>query len=345
MFDSPPALTMHAVGWLLFGFAVLLAALWCGAAVHFTGPHPVWLANLLALGLIVAALWTVVTVRPFMRALATLAIVFGLWALWWNSVQPRNDRDWQPDVARTARVELDGERMTVHDLRNFDYRSETDYTPRWETRTYDLAKLEGVDLYMSYWDTSGIAHTIMSWDFSDGQHLAISIETRKEKGEEYSAVKGFFKQFEIYYVVADERDVIRLRTNYRNEHVYLYPLRTPIERARKILLDYVETINALDAKADFYNAATANCTTSITKHVRKIGITFPFDRRLIWNGRLDEMLYEHGIIDTSRPFADVRQASNIDARAQAADQDPNFSARIRDGIVRPPLLVLPAGAP
>lgn len=335
---------MRVVGWLVLGFVVLLAGLWCAAALHFTGPRPAWLADVLAIGLVVAALATVLMVRPFGRTLATLAIVFGLWILWWNSITPRNDREWQTDVARTSHVDVDGDRLTFHEVRNFDYRSETDYTPRWETRTYDLAKLEGLDLYMSYWDASGIAHTIMAWDFSDGQHLAISIETRKEVGEEYSAVKGFFKQFEIYYVVADERDVIRLRTNYRNEQVYLYPLRTPISRARRILLDYVDSINALHERAQFYNAATANCTTSITKHIRKIGIAFPFDRRLIINGKLDEMLYERGVLDTSRPFPDVRQASNIDARAQAADQDPSFSARIREGIVRPPLLKLPDGA-
>jgi hypothetical protein len=335
---------MRAVGWLVLGFVVVLAVLWCGAALHYTGPRPVWLADLLALGLALAAVAAVVMVRPLPRTLATLALVFGLWALWWTSVRPRNDREWQPDVAKTAHVDVHGDRLTITNVRNFDYRTETDYTPRWETRTYDLAKLEGLDLFMSYWDASGIAHTIMSWDFSDGQHLAVSIETRKEVGEEYSAVKGFFKQFEIYYVVADERDVIRLRTNYRNEQVYLYPLRTPIERARRILLDYVASIDALETQAEFYNAATANCTTTITRHVRKIGIAFPFDRRLIINGKLDEYLYEHGIIDTSRPFAEVRQASSIDARARAADQDPNFSARIRDGIVRPPLLVLPAGA-
>lgn len=336
---------MRVVGWLVFDVVVLLAALWCAAAVSITGPRPAWLANVLAAGLVAAALGTVVVVRPFGRTLATLAIVFGLWMLWWNSITPRNDREWQPDVARTPFVEVDGDRLTFHELRNFDYRSETDFTPRWETRTYDLAKLEGLDLYMSYWDASGIAHTMMAWDFSDGQHLAISIETRKEIGEEYSAVKGFFKQFEIYYVVADERDVIRLRTNYRKEQVYLYPLRTPISRARRILMDYVDSINALHERAEFYNAATANCTTSITKHIRKIGIPFPFDRRLIINGKLDELLYERGVLDTSRPFPEVRQASSIDARAQAADQDPAFSARIREGIVRPPLLVLPNGAP
>ena len=334
---------MRRLATFLVGLVTVLALLWGATALHFSGPRPPALADALAVGLVIVGVAILATVRPLGRKAAALTVLGGVFALWWASLTPRNDRDWQPDVGRTAHVDIDGDRMTVTNLRNFEYRSETDYTPRWETRTFDLGKLNGLDLFMSYWDDSGIAHTIMSWDFADGQHLAVSIETRKEKGEEYSAVKGFFKQFEIYYVVADERDVIRLRTNYRNERVYLYPLRTPIARARRILMDYVASINALDTKADFYNAATANCTTTITRHIRKVGIAFPFDRRLIINGRLDEMLYEHGVVDTSRPFAEVRQASFIDARAQAADQDPLFSARIREGIVRPPLLVLPPG--
>ncbi len=334
---------MRRLGWAVFGLVVVLALAWCAAALHFTGPRPALLADGLAAARVVAGLVVLFAVRPFGRTLTALVVLFAVWALWWSNVMPRNDRDWQPDVARTAWVEIDGDRLTVHELRNFDYRSETDYTERWETRTFDLAKLQGVDLFMSYWGAPGIAHTIMSWDFSDGQHLAVSIETRKEKGEEYSAVKGFFKQFEIYYVVADERDVIRLRTNYRKEDVHLYQLRTPLERARRVLLDYVKTINELHATPAWYNAATANCTTTITRHVRAVGIPFTFDTRIIMNGRLDELLYEHGVIDTSRPFPDVRQASLVNQRAEAADQDPAFSARIRDGLTRPPLIVLPAG--
>ena len=334
---------MRRLVWLLFGLVVVLALAWAAAALHFTGPRPDLLADGLAAAVLLAGLGMLFAVRPFGRTLTALVVLFAVFGLWWSHVEPRNDRDWQLDVARTAHVDIVGDRMTVQNLRNFDYRSETDFTERWETRTFDLSKLSGLDLFMSYWGAPGIAHTIMSWDFSDGQHLAVSIETRKEKGEEYSAVKGFFKQFEIYYVVADERDVIRLRTNYRGEEVHLYEMRTPIARARRVLMDYVASINALDSQAEFYNAGTANCTTTITRHIRHVGIAFPFDWRVIANGRLDEMLYEHGVIDTSRPFPEVRQATLIDARAKAADQDPQFSARIREGLTRPPLLVLPAG--
>jgi hypothetical protein len=334
---------MRRLGWLLFGLIVALALAWTAAALHFTGPRPAWLADALAAGLVIAGFAILFTVRPFGRTLTGLVVLFAVWALWWTSVSASNDRDWQPDVARTAWVDVDGDRLTFHDVRNFDYRSETDYTPRWETRSFDLAQLQGMDLFMSYWGAPGIAHTIMSWEFSDGQHLAVSIETRKEKGEEYSPVKGFFKQFEIYYVVADERDVIRLRTNYRGEEVHLWQLRTPIERARHLLLDYVRSINALHERPAWYNAATQNCTTSITRHIRKIGIAFPFDWRVIANGSLDQMLYEHAIVDTSRPFPEVRQATLVNPRAKTADQDPAFSARIRDGLTRPPFIVLPAG--
>ncbi|MCC6848420.1 MAG: DUF4105 domain-containing protein [Deltaproteobacteria bacterium] len=334
---------MRYLGWTSFAIAVVLALAWCAAALHFTGPRPALLADGLAAALVLAGLVVLVTVRPFGRTLTALVVLFAVWALWWIHVAPRNDRDWQPDVARTSHVDVDGDRLTFHDVRDFDYRSETDYTERWENRTLDLSKLTGMDLFMSYWGAPGIAHTIMSWEFTDGQHLAVSIETRKEKGEEYSAVKGFFKQFEIYYVVADERDVIRLRTNYRGEEVHLWQLRTPISRARRILLDYVKSINELHARPQWYNAATQNCTTSITRHIRKLGIPFPLDWRVIANGRLDEMLYERGVVDTSRPFPEVRQATLVNARAKAADQDPAFSARIRDGLTRPPLIVLPAG--
>jgi len=334
---------VRRIGWALLTVISLELAGWGAMALHYSGPRPAVLANALAVGLVLATVVTLGWVRPVGRMLLGLAVLFGAFHLWWGSLTARNDRDWQSDVARPAHVEIVGDSMTVQNLRNFDYRSETDFTEHWETRTFDLSKLSGLDLFMSYWGSPSIAHTIMSWEFSDGQHLAISIETRKEKGEEYSPIAGFFKQYELYYVVADERDVVRLRTNSRNEQVYLFPMRTPVVRARTILLDYVASINALDATPDWYDAATANCTTTILTHVKNVGLSLAFDRRLYINGHLDELLYERGIIDTSRPYPEVRQASQINARAAAADRDPAFSARIREGLRRPPLLVLPTG--
>jgi hypothetical protein len=192
-----------------------------------------------------------------------------------------------------------------------------------------------LDFFMSYWGSPSIAHTIMSWAFTDGQHLAISIETRKEVGETYSSVAGFFRQYELYYVVADERDVIRLRTNYRGENVYLYPLRTPRERVRRALLEYTESMNRLAVVPEFYNAGTGNCTTTIRTNLERMGVSMPFDWRFLVNGYLNELLYERNAIDTSRPPDVVKASSLIDARAKAADQAPDFSSRIREGIVVP----------
>jgi len=254
---------------------------------------------------------------------------------WWSTLRPSNDRKWQPDVARPPTAEIEGDRLTIHKVRNFDYRSETDFTERWETRTYDLSKIDRLDFFMSYWGSPSIAHTIMSWAFTDGQHIAISIETRKEVGESYSPVAGFFRQYELYYVVADERDVIRLRTNYRGEQVYLYPLRTPRDRVRKSLLQYVESFDDLAQTPEFYNAGTGNCTTTIRTNMEHMGISMPFDWRYLVNGYLNELLYEQNVIDTSIPLAQQKEANNIDARAKAADKDPDFSIRIRDGIVVP----------
>jgi hypothetical protein len=238
-------------------------------------------------------------------------------------------------------------RRRAHDPQRPELRLslETDFSERWETRSYDLAKLDRLDFFMSYWGSPSIAHTIMSWAFTDGQHLAISIETRKEVGETYSAVAGFFRQYELYYVAADERDVIRVRTNYRGEDVYLYPLRTPRDRMRRALLEYAEAMNRLAVVPEFYNAGTGNCTTTIRTNIEHMGLSMPFDWRFLVNGYLNELLYEKNVTDTSRPLEVVKASSLIDARAKAADQDIAFSSRIREGIVVPLRFDEPGGPP
>ncbi len=312
--------------------AVLVLA-WGAAALHFAGPAA--LATALPIAFLAAGVALLIWVRPLWRAFVAVAALVGVLLLWWHGLEPRNDRDWQEDVARPPTAEVQGDLLTVHDVRNFDYRSETDVTPHWETRTYDLSKLDGLDLVLSHWGSPAIAHTIMSWAFSDGQHLAISIETRKERGESYSSVAGFFKQYELYYVAADERDVIGVRTNFRGEDTYVYRLRTSIPRMRDLLLDYVQRMNALAATPAFYNAATQNCTTTIRAHVQHIGIARPFDWRLLVNGYIDELLYEQGIIDTELPFAELKERSYVSTRARAAGNAPDFSARIREGMPMP----------
>jgi len=316
----------------LLALLLLPGIAWAAAALWFDGPSSRALAGTLALGFALGSVVLFFAVRPPWRAALLVGLGIAAVAAWWLRIPPSNDRDWLPDVARPAEAHFEGSRVTIENVRNFDYRTETDYTPHWETRTYDLDRLLGADLFLSFWGPTLIAHTIVSWEFEDAPPLAISIETRKEKGEEYSAVKGFFRQFELYYVVADERDVIGVRTDHRGEQVFLYRTRLPLPEARAMLIDYLEELNQLAAHPKWYNAFSYNCTTAIRKHRQHIGTAQAFDWRILANGRLDELMYERGGIDTSLPFPELRARSDITEEAKAAGNAPDFWRRIREGL-------------
>src|SRR5271155_3195556 len=239
---------------------VAAAVAWGALALWFDGPSSRLLAGTLCGAMSFTSLLLITRIRPFWTGLLAALVPVVSVALWWSSIAPSNSRNWTPDVARTARAVFHDSSVTIQNVRNFRYRSESDFDPRWETRTYNLDRIRGVDLFLSFWGPTQIAHTIASWDFDDGQHLAISIETRKEKGESYSALRGFFRQYELYYVVADERDLIALRTNHRGEQVYLYHLRVPAADARALLVDYLDEVNRLADHPEWYNALTQNCT-------------------------------------------------------------------------------------
>jgi hypothetical protein len=311
---------------------VLAGVAWGALALWFDGPHSRVLAATLCVAMGLTSVLLAALVRPFLRGLLAASLPVVLVALWWASIAPSNSRDWSPDVARTAQAAFHDSSVTIQNVRNFKYRSETDYDQRWETRTHNLNGIRGVDLFMSFWGPTQIAHTIASWDFDDGQHLAISIETRKKKGQSYSAVRGFFRQYELYYVVADERDLVGLRTNYRGEQVYLYHIEASASQARALLLDYLKEVNRLAEHPQWYNALTQNCTTAIRGHVQSIGAGGRLDWRLLANGHLDQLLYERGEIDTRVPFGELRARSNITERAKAAGDSADFSARIRQGL-------------
>jgi hypothetical protein len=222
--------------------------------------------------------------------------------------------------------------VTIHNIRNCDYRSETDYTVHHYDRTFDLAGLKSIDLALVYWGSPYIAHTMLSFGFEGGGFVTFSVETRKEIGEEYSTIKGFFRQYELTYVIADERDLIGLRTNYRGEQVYLYRLQESADLARKVFLDYLREVNSLKERPQWYNALTGNCMTSFRINTAPYNPDARLDWRLIANGFIDKMLYERRAIDTNLPFPELKKRSLINVRAIMAEKSPDFSKLIRVGL-------------
>jgi hypothetical protein len=317
---------------LLTAPALLLLTAWSVGCLWIDGPESRVIAGLLAAGFVLATLLDFAFVRPVWRLWAFFAVLFFGVQLWWIGIEPSNDREWLADVARPPVASFDGDLVTIRNVRNFTYRSETDFDEHWETRTYDLSKLVGVDMFLVYWGSPMIAHTIASWQFEEGPPLAISIETRKEVGESYSAVLGFFRQYELYYVAADEHDVIGVRASHRGEEVYLYRLETDPAAARAVLVDYLETMNRLADHPTWYNALTHNCTTTIRRHAKTVAPENPFSWKILVNGYIDELGYDRGTIDTSLPFEELKARSDVTEKAKAADDDPDFSQLIRKGL-------------
>lgn len=312
--------------WVVLG----LTTLWAAAALYFD-VRISWLRPTLAVlyGLGILAVWIFVR-RPWKMVATGAGFVVVL--AWWFSLQPSNNRDWLPDVAVLPYADIAGNQATIHNIRNCDYRTETDFDVHHYDKTFDLAALRTVDLYLVTWGSPNIAHTMVSFGFTNGDYVCFSIETRKEKGEAYSAVKGLFRQFELTYIIADERDLVRLRTNYRQgEEACLYRLQVTPEQGRKLFLDYLRRANELHARAEWYNALTDNCTTGIRTQ-RAAADRAPWNWRMLLNGHLDELLYERGMLVTNQPFAELKKVSNINARARVADAAADFSQQIRNGL-------------
>jgi hypothetical protein len=329
--DAPrplPKATSFIVAGIVWLF-ILIGLLWAFGALWFDFPNPD-LRRVVAVTFGLVAILVALFVRPHWRAKMSLSIVIILVLIWWHTLQPRQFRDWKPEVARTAYAEIEEDAVTIHNVRNFDYRTELDFTSQHETRRLDLRNLRGLDIFINYWGSPYMAHPILSFDFGRDGRICFSIETRPEKGESYSALGGLYRQFELIYVVADERDVIRLRSNYRKgEDVYLYHLNAV--RARDSFMEYIRTINDLNSSPRWYNAITDNCTSAI-RHQRAASERAPWDWRMLVNGKADELLYEKQAIDVSLPFAELKQMSLVNGRAKTADQDPKFSEKIRAGL-------------
>ena len=321
--------------WLLIAIGL---GCWSMLVINFSPalPEP-WRTPLaIVLGCILIVSFFRWRYRRWLR-IATLAIfifVGGLWA----SLKPSNDRIWTSDVAQAPWGEVRGDEVAVHNVRNFTYRTDEDYDVTYEDRTVRLSELSEVDIIVSYWAGKAIAHIMVSFGFGDSRYLAVSIETRKEQGESYSAVKGFFRNYELAYVVADERDVVALRTTYRQPNEQVYVLRTQIalENGRKLFLDYIRSMNKLREHPRFYNTLTTNCTTQVLRHVWAFGSDARYNWQILLSGYVPEYLYLNDTLMPGLTLEEIMNRSLVNARANASPLDDNFSKAIRQSVPQPP---------
>ena len=268
--------------------------------------------------------------RKLAIAVAAVAVLAAPFVYVQLSESPSNERDWSPDQKVLARATIDGDTATIRNVRNFAYRTDHDFVEKYETRSYDLRKLDSVWFVVErFGDAPAIAHTFLSFGFGD-EYVAISVEIRKERGEVYSPVKGLLRQYELIYVIADERDVLALRTNFRRDPVYMYPVTTTPERMRRVFVEMLERANQLAAQPEFYNSLTNNCTTNIVGHVNTIAPrSIPFSYKVVLPAYSDELAYDLGLIPTELPFQTIRAAHRIDTLARQQPVGPDFSRIVR----------------
>ena len=323
-------------------FSVLLIApisAWSALALWFRLPAPGPLRAIAAV--LFACLGLATIVAQFMRrsrgliALSVFALAFAALYVWWGAIKPPLNGDWAPDVARQTTGSIEGDTLTLSDVRDFDWRTDHDFTEKWRKRSYDLSKLKTLDLFLAYWAGPEMAHVIMSFGFEDDDHIAWSVEVRREKTGVFSPIADAFKNHTLVYLATTERDSVRLRTNVRGEDVRLYRLSTPPDQARALLKEYVVESTALAEQPKWYNSITANCATVVFKLVRAAGSTLPFDWRLVVNGFLPSYLYDHGAVVTTMPLSELMERARISEKARAADGSTDFSKAIRAGVPSP----------
>ncbi len=317
--------------WILF---CLACSVWAYGAIVFNGPLVPGSGNT-----VLAVLWVILAIVAVIlakggarrRSLAW-GICFLAVYLPWMAIRPSNDREWRQDWRETGHVDVNGDTLTFHGFRNFDYTRDGGITERWVSRTVRLSNLQGLDFFLDRFGEN-IAHPMLSFDFGPDGHVVLSIETRREEGESYSEFGGLYKMFELQYLFGDERDLVRLRTNIRNEPVHLYQTKLSEKRVADILMESIAAANALYKKPRFYNVMSANCTTSLRVQT-PVESRHPFDIRLLLNGDLDELVFDRGgFLTGGLPFPLLRKQALINPAAQAAHEDLEFSDRIREGRV------------
>ncbi|MBB6225932.1 hypothetical protein FHS79_000083 [Polymorphobacter multimanifer] len=316
---------------------LLPASLWASGALWYRLPAPTPLriaaVALFLIATIIAARWLWLPGnRRGLLLIATLWLGIGLW---WATLRPSHDRDWQPDMAHIATAQIDGDILTVQNVRNFVWRSETDFDQRWETRRYNLAALTSTDLFLSHWSGESVAHAIISFNFTDSLPLAFSIEIRKQRGESYSPYAGFFKQYELAVIAADERDIVKVRATVRGEDVRLFRLDMQQATTRALLGEYVAVANTLAANPRWYHTLTTNCTTVIYAMAHRLDRRIALDWRILLPGKLPSYLREREFVSRSVPLETLVARSHIGPVAAGPHPDPGFSRRIRNNRVEP----------
>jgi hypothetical protein len=300
-----------AMSWpagLLVAFVVVPSTLWAMLAVHYRSPRRSvrWLSSLLLLAVVAAAAawWGTASGFWIVWALTIAAVV-----VWFRLLEPQANRNWVVGLDVLPRVRIDGNQVVIQNYRNFEYDAVGRATPRYETRTFDLAKLQGLDYYLSHWSGPIMAHTLAGFAFSDDDYLMISVEARRQAWQSYSPLWGLFRAYEITYVLGDRRDIVRLRTN-RGERVLRYRLQVPVEQVRDLLVDYLMRAEALATHPKWYNSVTSNCTTNLFyhRHRRTRWWLYP---QIFLNGLSARALYRRGFLDRTVPFAELEAQAEI----------------------------------
>ncbi|NYT35963.1 DUF4105 domain-containing protein [Allopusillimonas soli] len=322
---------------VVIGIIIGLTAMWGALALYIRLPAPRWAgASAAAVWLVLAAAALAGTASgQWWLAYAYGAVLSGLLA-WWHSIRPAGDRDWIPEVARQTHGVVQGDWITLRNVRNFAWRSRSDFTPRWETRRYAISRLQSVDLTLSYWGHRSIAHALVSFGFLDedgrNDYVVFSVEIRRKKGDRFSEIGGFFRQYELSLIASTEEDSLRARTNVRGEDCYLYRVHMPREAAGALFLAYVNSANRLLAQPRFYNTLTANCITIVFRMAQQIVPGLPMDYRLLLSGYLDGYLYDLGALQGANSLPEYRRRGRYTDRARAARDAVSYSASIRRGV-------------
>ncbi|GLQ99800.1 Lnb N-terminal periplasmic domain-containing protein [Dyella mobilis] len=320
--------------WMLGALIVLVVVLsggWGALALWYQFP-----GNAVARG-VAGVLWALVALVALVWTLsrgtglpvAVYALAFLLLLAWWSTIAPSSQRDWADDVAKLLTGSVDGNRVTLYNVRHFNWRSDDDYDARWETRTYDLDHLASADLILSSWGVPGIVHALLSFGFDDGSHVVFSVEIRKKKNQSFTPLGGFFKDYERAIVAADEDDVIRVRTNVRGETDHLYRLQMNKPAMHALFLSYVKEANELAVQPAFYNTVTSNCVTIVYGMAKQIDPGLPYDYRLLLTAYLPGYLYGVGALDKRYPLQVLTEQGDITARARAVRPGEDFSTAIR----------------